>query len=856
MKINKYIGLAVCSCFMAACQNDGLEINQPMDSEKYTLIGQIVNNDADSRAQIELGCQETYMEYFFWNEEDRFTMYQHIGNELVAGDFVISEDYSEANGGAQNAEFSSTVALTPSASYSAIYPSPTTVTDNKVNLEIQRSIDFTSATTDAQKAEVWKNYFKNNLFMAASGKLSESGRNYVEFKHLCSLIRITYANQTGSEQQISGVRLDGQNIGISMNYDLMANNEAGSSSTTGFRFSTQGLTVADQTSVDLYIPFFPKAIENANLEITIMQPSGNKTISVPKNDILFINGNNQSFLAGRRYWFDLTDTPDGLDWTKNMNTADMIIIPNKELSTALQGVLGSYKVKINSDGYAMMTSQHVNQVTALDFRWMGYTITESTGIENFVNLQYLYFNAANMTKCDLSKNIALKEVDLAFNKFTELDLSANVNLEYIYLSGCKKMTSLNISTCSALKYLYANSCGSLASLDVPNKSNLLALGYSSTNLSFNVAEFPSLIELNCAYTGLTELDITPLTNLEYLDCEQGSTLMLTLTDEQKVKWDASWSSNNSNVTLQNFTTDVVTIENPELSTALQAVLGGGNVTINSNGYAVMTKEYVESVQTLDFGYGRNISSLKGIEYFKNITYLRICQANLSECDLSQNTSLSMVNLNMNQLKDVDFSKNTALTEISISNNQLEELNLENNQNLTFINCGTNPTLSSLSVSSCTNLTTLWVGGTALTSLVLPNPEKIGDLQYYSTGLSFDLSKFTGLYNLNCADQNLDSFVLPAEIKAKLKSLILSGNNLTELDLNGYTILRELNCVGNKLETLDITPLTQLNNLSCGKQNENQSILKLKLSESQKTLWENTWKAQSTNVNVTLNTDSL
>ena len=520
MKINKYIGLAVCSYFMAACQNDGLEVNQPLDSEKYTLIGQIVNNGADSRAQIELGCQETYVEYFFWNEEDRFTMYQHINNGLVAGDFVISEDYSEANGGAQNAEFSSTVALTPSASYSAIYPSPTTVTDNKVKLEIQRSVDFTSATTDAQKAEVWKNYFKNNMFMAASGKLSESGRNYVEFKHLCSMIRVTYTNKTGSEQQIDGVRLDGQNLGVYMNYDLMANNESGSGSTTGFKFTTQGLKVADQASVDLYILFFPKAIEEADLQVTILQSSGNKTVSATSDDILFVNSNDPSFRAGSRYWLDLTDTPAGLDWTKNTVTDGMITIPNQELSTALQGELGSYKVKINSDGYAMMTPQHISQVKTLDFSNKGYTITSLAGIENFVNLEDLRSNSVGLVTCDLSQNQALKVLMLSANKFETLDLSNNVNLEVLYLEACGKLTTVKLDGCTKLGYVNIQNSALLSSFDIPNKASVYTLNFSTTDLNVNLAEYTGLTDLNCSNKGLTDLNLTEeaKSKLKYLEC--------------------------------------------------------------------------------------------------------------------------------------------------------------------------------------------------------------------------------------------------------------------------------------------------------------------------------------------------
>lgn len=539
MRINKYIGLAVCSCFMAACQNDRLEVNQPLDSEKYTLIGQIVNNDANSRAQIELGCQAG-VEYFFWNEGDRFTLYQNVNSELKASEFVISEDYKEADGGDQFAEFSSTVALTPSASYSAIYPSPTTVTDNKVKLEIQRSVDFTSATTDAQKAEVWKNYFKNNMFMAASGTLSESGRNYIQFNHLCALARISYVNQTGSEQTINSVKLSGQNLGTYMNYDLMNNRESGSGSTTGYSFTTTGLTVADKDTADIYIFFFPKKIEQQDLQISIMQPSGTKTLTLPWKDILVANGNNESFSAGMRYWFDLTDTPNGLDWSKNMATDGWIVFKNTELSNALYHALGSYKVLKTGEGYAKITEQHVNSTYELDFSTCG-SLMSLAGIEVFRNLQTLKCDSLGlkMDTCDLSMFTSLRYADLSGNEVKALKLPAETwSLNYLDCHD-NLISSLDITTVKSFQY---------------NESTLIC--------------------------GSQKNDIS---------------LKLTMNDEQKNKWESEWMNHamNENVTYEGMSQEA------EMKLVAK---NGGSFTVTEN-IRLTSPLIVESDFTLNFNNG-------------------------------------------------------------------------------------------------------------------------------------------------------------------------------------------------------------------------------------------------------------
>jgi len=491
MKINKYIGLVVCSWLMVACQSDNLDMIQ---TGQNTLIGQIINSNAEeSRAQIQLGCKAG-VEYFFWNENDRFSLYQQVNGELKENEFVISDSYSEANGGSQKAEFTTTMALTPLAAYSALYPSQETVESNQANLQIQTSVDFSSATTDAQRAEVWKNYFKNNMFMTASGTFSESGRNYIAFNHLCSMIRVSYINQTGSEQQISGVRLKGQNLGTGMNYDLVNNSASVTASTADFKFYTTGLKVADKDTVDVYMLFFPELIEQTDLEISIMQPTGNKTLILPSKDILLSNGNNESFLAGMRYWFDVTDTANGLDWTKNTDENNLVVFENTELAAALYEMLGQYKVKMTEEGYAKVSN--IYSVSELDFSNYEGEISSLAGIEKFQSLQTL--------KCN-DFGIAMDTLDL--NVFS--------NLRHVELAG--------------------------------NNLKALKLPTSSWNMNY----------LDCHDNKIQALDITGLNNIEYdgtLICgsqKDNISLNLTLTDRQKNRWEDEWinKTDNANVTL-------------------------------------------------------------------------------------------------------------------------------------------------------------------------------------------------------------------------------------------------------------------------------------------------------------------
>lgn len=309
---------------------------------------------------------------------------------------------------------------------------------------------------------------------------------------------------------------------------------------------------------------------------------------------------------------------------------------------------------------------------------------------------------------------------------------------------------------------------------------------------------------------------------------------------------------------KDFSSDVVTIKNAQLSQALYGVLGADKVSLNSDNYAVMNKADVEAVTTLDFNNkGYTITSLAGIENFVNLDDLRCNSVGLVSCDLSKNTALKVLMLSSNPLEGV----------LNLSNNaKLEVLYLQG--------CGS---LSSVKLDNCTKLGFVCLTSTrSLTSFDIPNKAGVYFLDYSSSSLNFNLSEFTGLTTLKCSFKGLTELNLSDEAKSKLTFIECSGNNLGDLDLSGYTSLetfsgfnagitslnvskavnlKKLWCFQNNMQNLDITFLNNLEEVRCGKQ-LNDAVLLLHLTEAQKAKWETTWNTDAYNINVNLKVETL
>lgn len=144
-------------------------------------------------------------------------------------------------------------------------------------------------------------------------------------------------------------------------------------------------------------------------------------------------------------------------------------------------------------------------------------------------------------------------------------------------------------------------------------------------------------------------------------------------------------------------------------------------------------EYEASLVEYMDCYNKNIASLCGIEFFKNLKSLNCGINQLIELDVSNNTVLSHLFCFSNLLTELDVSKNPVLVQISCGENQLTELDISKNTVLTNLACSYNQ-LTELDISKNTTLQYLSCHSNQLTEL--------------------DVSRNTALIYLYCADNQL------------------------------------------------------------------------------------------------------
>lgn len=343
MKLNKYSWLAALPLFFTACQEDML-VEKHTQQGVYTLTA-TMDGGVDSRAQIALNGTSTVKEAFLWNEGDVFTLFESdADNNVTKKEFAISETYSDESP-SKKADFSSENALTVGSSFVAYYPSfdiPYANVDNDDEVSGQyyfwhpgyfqiqcEYVKDGDGYLTYDEVTTWKNYFKQYMFMKASGNVTDEGTE-VSFEHLCGIIRITYTNKTNSSQNIKDVCVNGSWGTTAFVSETSTDIDKFYGNQEGLRLSFDAMYVNPDETKNFYILFFPPHnVPNEGIypltKIGVSH-SSNQTepeyIYTPSE----YNGNTFSvsgFEAGKSYWFNITETgneADGysLTWTKEL----------------------------------------------------------------------------------------------------------------------------------------------------------------------------------------------------------------------------------------------------------------------------------------------------------------------------------------------------------------------------------------------------------------------------------------------------------------------------------------------------------------------------------------------------------
>lgn len=395
---------------------------------------------------------------------------------------------------------------------------------------------------------------------------------------------------------------------------------------------------------------------------------------------------------------------------------------------------------------------------------------------------------------DVSQCFKLKELNCSGNQLMELDVSSQTQLKQLDCSK-NKLTELNVKQNGGLTSLICND-NQLKTLDL------------SQNLS--------LSHLNCAKNRLACLDVTGISGTIIADGNRcpiavrtDGTFDLNTLPGFDVSKAIFWNGGSVSGT-------ILTVENGKDEVSYQYNCGDGvnrtfifetSLPINeknfpdpnfrkyikgniAGGRDVLTVEERSKVKIININK-KDISDLKGIEAFPNLTELDCGNNSIQKLDLRQNPMLITLKCNKNQLTQLDLSKNPDIDYLNCSENQLEQLDVSHLKDLVMLDCSHND-LEQLDVRNSKFLETLYCSSNRLTEL------------------DADVTHKSSLVSVECQNNQLTSLIL-GENKM-LRKLNCANNQLTQLNLNNMISLTELNCANNQLTVLDVSSSPNLTTL--------------------------------------------
>lgn len=332
----------------------------------------------------------------------------------------------------------------------------------------------------------------------------------------------------------------------------------------------------------------------------------------------------------------------------------------------------------NPDGF--VPTANISTITYLDVS--GKNINDLQGIQNFTALSTLICSNNNLTDIKITNNVALSGLDCSNNNLASLNISENIALVELFCQN-NNLETLDASNNPALS-IFSCQSNQLTSLNVKNGNPA------------NIASFDARNNLNLTCIEVDDIQFSAAiwTNIDpQTEFKENCVEMAYIPDDnfEKALIDLGYDSGNPD--------DFVPIAN------------------------------IENIIALDVS-NKSIISLSGVEYFSALTTLICSNNNLTNLDVSKNTSLAQLictnnsisglNLNsnttldllychFNNLTSLDLSNNSALTDLHAYNNQLTSLNVKNgnNTNMLGFNAINNPNLTCIDVDNKAYSTANW-----------------------------------------------------------------------------------------------------------------------------------------------------
>lgn len=508
-----------------------------------------------------------------------------------------------------------------------------------------------------------------------------------------------------------------------------------------------------------------------------------------------------------------------------------------------------------------------NQLTALD-------------VSKNYDLMTLYCSNNQLTALNVSNNSKLTSLYCENNQLTELTMGKNTHLTSLTCSN-NKMTTLDLSGCTSLRTLYCMN-GQLTSLNVANTKLTDMYCESNQLTALDLSGLSTLTSLYCADNKLKTLNLSSCTKLTTAQCHtnlinnegmdalvqhlpsvsggslnvvygysEGNVMTTTQVADAKAKgWTPkAWNS-------RSYTWEEYAGEEPTPPTPTDGVEINPTTFPDDNfrnwaygqpfGFdGVLKEDEIATITEISIS-GRQIQSLKGIEYFTALKSLSCGSNQLTELNLSKNTALRTLICQNNQLSTLDLSACKELTWITCSQNKIKgagmdalieslPIVMEGTLEVRYGQNDTNEMTTEQSAAAkmkgwlpkAYSPETGWViissGDIPIPTMVVINETTFPDVlfrnflksQSYGSDEIITGKEIEEITSLNLFGKNIEN-LKGIEYFTALTMLSCGNNKLTELDISKNTALTTLSCGNNQLTRLDVSKNVALTSIDCNR----------------------------------------
>lgn len=150
----------------------------------------------------------------------------------------------------------------------------------------------------------------------------------------------------------------------------------------------------------------------------------------------------------------------------------------------------------------------------VDLEWLFATgsLCSTVDVSNSPNLTLLYIGSPKLTEIDLSNNTKLIDL-MVIAPLIELDLSTNANLRYLHINN-STITDLDFSNNVVLEWIWVGT-GSLNSVVIGGKEKLEYISFANNELTtIDLSQAPNLKSINLGFNQIETLDLSVNPHME------------------------------------------------------------------------------------------------------------------------------------------------------------------------------------------------------------------------------------------------------------------------------------------------------------------------------------------------------